>query len=115
MAGRGTSPNWRDHWREQRERILIAMDRQGMSTRQVVMQAKAKGLKISVGTCAEFMTGKVPASDRVVAAYAVILGIHPDDLGFHRYDLTELGYLAYEAIFPDAHVTGGRRGGIRAA
>jgi hypothetical protein len=106
----GASLSWR-------ERVLVAMDRQHTSTRQVVIQAKRAGLKISVGTMAEAMTGKVPPSDRVVAAYSIVLGIHPDELGFTRSELTELGYLAYEAstlgLPPigrrDEDASGGRR------
>jgi lambda repressor-like predicted transcriptional regulator len=92
-------------WREQ---VLVAMDRRGTSTRRVVADAKARGLKISVGTMAEAMTGKVPPNDRVVAAYSIVLGIHPDDLGFERSPLTELGYLAFEAVHGQGG-DGGRR------
>lgn len=96
----GTSEGASLTWRE---RVLIAMDRQHTSTRQVVLAAKARGLKISVGTMAEAMTGKIKdgPNDRVVAAYSIILGVHPDELGFRRWELTELGYLAFERVYPD--------------
>lgn len=97
----GASLSWR-------ERVLVAMDRQHTSTRQVVIAAKRAGLKISVGTMAEAMTGKVPPSDRVVAAYSIVLGMHPDELGFKRSPLTELGYLAFEAVNGGSEV-GGRQ------
>jgi hypothetical protein len=98
-ASQGASLTWR-------ETVLIAMDRQHTSTRQVVAEAKRRGLKISVGTMAEAMTGKVPPSDRVVAAYSIILGIHPDLLGFTRSPLTELGYLAFERVHGDGRPVG---------
>jgi hypothetical protein len=91
MTGEGASLTWR-------ETVLVVMDRQHTSTRQVVAAAKRRGLKISVGTMAEAMTGKIPPNDRVVAAYSVVLGVHPDELGFTRSPLTELGYLAWEAV-----------------
>lgn len=97
MAGQGESLTWR-------ERVLVELDRQHTSTRQVVIKAKARGMKISVGTMAEAMTGKVPPSDRVVAAYSIILGVHPDKLGFKRSELTELAYLAFEGLFPGSHI-----------
>ena len=96
MASEGASLTWR-------ERVLIAMDRQKTSTRQVVIEAKRRGFKISVGTMAEAMTGKMRdgPNDRVVAAYSVVLGIHPSDLGFRRWELTELGYQSFELHYPD--------------
>ena len=95
-ASQGASLTWR-------ERVLVAMDRQKTSTRQVVIEAKRRGFKISVGTMAEAMTGKMRdgPNDRVVAAYSLVLGIHPDELGFRRWEGTELGYLAFEGQYPD--------------
>jgi hypothetical protein len=88
MTSEGASLTWR-------ERVLVA-------------EAKRRGMKISVGTMAEAMTGKVAPSDRVVAAYSIILGVHPDELGFTRTPLTELGYLAFERVYPGDDVAGDR-------
>jgi hypothetical protein len=95
-TSQGASLTWR-------ERVLVEMDRQHTSTRQVVAEAKRRGLKISVGTMAEAMTGKMRdgPNDRVVAAYSLVLGKHPDELGFRRWSGTELGYLAFEGEYPD--------------
>lgn len=94
MTGQGTSLTWQ-------ERVLVELHRQRMSTRKVVVAAKRRGLKVSNGTLAEAMSGKIPPHDRIVAAYSIVLGKHPDELGFQREPLTELGYLAFEAVYPD--------------
>jgi lambda repressor-like predicted transcriptional regulator len=91
MTSQGASLTWQ-------ERVLVELHRQHMSTRKVVVEAKRRGLKISNGTLAEAMTGKIPPHDRVVAAYSIVLGVHPDELGFERTPLTELGYLAFEGV-----------------
>jgi hypothetical protein len=85
------------------EEVLVELHRQHMSTRKVIEAAKARGLRISSGQMAEAMTGKLKGGpdDRVVAAYSIVLGVHPDLLGFTRCPRTELGYLAFEAVHPD--------------
>jgi hypothetical protein len=93
MTGQGASLTWQ-------ERVLVEMHRQKMSTRKVVAAARQRGLKVSNGTLAEAMSGKIQPHDRIVAAYSIVLGIHPDELGFVREPLTELGYLAFEAVHP---------------
>lgn len=91
------------------ERVLVEMHRQKMSTRKVVVEARRLGLKVSNGTLAEAMSGKLkPPHDRIVAAYSIVLNKHPDELGFHREPLTELGYLAYEAHAAGLGPAGGR-------
>jgi lambda repressor-like predicted transcriptional regulator len=92
MEGQGASLTPKD-WQE---RVTLAMRRQHMSTRKVVAKARTMGLKVSNGTLAEAMTGKIEPHDRIVAAYSLVLGIHPDELGFTRSPLTELAYLAFE-------------------
>jgi hypothetical protein len=107
MEGEGASLTWQ-------ERVKIAMWRQHTSQRDVVAAAKNLGLRINTGTVSEAMSGKMPPNDRVVAAFSIVLDIHPDDLGFKRTKDTELGYLAYEAVKRGAP-TGGKLEPGRAA
>jgi hypothetical protein len=100
MAGQGASLTWQE-W------VTVEMRRQKMSTRKVVAAARKLGLKVSNGTLGEAMAGNIEPHDRIVAAYSIVLRKHPDELGFQRTPLTELGYLAFEAVHPG--YTSGRR------
>ena len=90
------------------ETVKLAMGRQNLSNRKLVIEARKLGLKISGATLSQAMHGNIPPHDRVVAAYSLVLGIHPDLLGFERKPLTELAYRAFEAMFPDALMSGRR-------
>jgi hypothetical protein len=93
-AAQGNGLSWK-------ERLYVQFARQDTTMEAILRGAAARGLRLNRNTASKILRGAMAPNDRFVAAVSVVLGIHPEDLGFDRSPATELGFRAFEAEHPD--------------
>jgi hypothetical protein len=83
-----------------KERLYVQFARQGTTMEGVIRDAAGRGLRLNRNTASKILRGRMAPNERFVAAVSVVLNVHPEDLGFERSPVTELGFRAYEAEHP---------------